>query len=72
MRSHLVFSAAVRTPNRYMLCRSVSLLTRHLTDCRDSFADRINSCLVMSAAQSQPMPATWAAPVADLPLREAR
>jgi len=51
MRSHLVFSAAVHTPNRFMLCRCVSLLTRRLTDCRDSFADRINSCLAMSATE---------------------
>lgn len=72
MRSHLVFSAAVRTPNRYMLCRSVSLLTRHLADCRDSFADRINSCLVMSATQSHARPAGRALPASDLPLREAR
>lgn len=71
MRSHLVFSAAVRTPNRYMLCRSVSLLTRHLTDRRDSFADRINTCLVRSATQPHPMPSRCALP-ADLPLREAR
>lgn len=71
MRSHLVFTAAVHTPNRYMLCRSVSLLTRHLTDRRDSFADRINSCLVMSATQSSPVSLRAALKVADMPLPQA-
>lgn len=71
MRSHLVFSAAVRTPNRYMLCRSVSLLTRHLTDRRDSFADRINSCLLMSATDSHPLPGRATPKAVSLPLPRA-
>ena len=48
MRSDLVFSAAINTPNRYLLCRMISLSTRHVLNRRGSFAEGINSCLALA------------------------
>lgn len=48
MRSDLVFSAAVKTPNRYLLCRMLSISARHMSTGNNSFAQGINSVLVLA------------------------
>lgn len=48
MRSDLVFSAAVRTPNRYLLCRLISISARILLRRNGSFPVSINSCLELA------------------------
>lgn len=48
MRSHLVFSAAIRTPNRYRLCRLISISARILLRRNGSFPVSINSCLELA------------------------
>lgn len=49
MRSHLVYSAVVRTPNRYLLCRVISIASRILLRRNGSFPASINSCLESAA-----------------------
>jgi hypothetical protein len=73
MRSHLVFSAAERTPNRYLLCRMISRSARILLSRNRSFPHSINSCLEL-AGGSVTQPAGKAAvtrPVANLRMLEA-
>jgi hypothetical protein len=53
MRSHLVFSAAAKTPNRYLLCRVISISARIMLRRNCSYPASINSCLE-SAANSGP------------------
>lgn len=48
MRSDLVFSATANTPNRFLLCRMISMSARHLLRRPGSFPAGINSCLVMA------------------------
>ena len=48
MRSDLVFSASAHTPNRFLLCRMISMSARHLLRRPGSFPEGINSCLVMA------------------------
>ena len=48
MRSDLVFSAAVKTPNRYLLCRMLSVSARHMSTGKNSFAEGINSVLMLA------------------------
>ena len=57
MRSNLVFSAALKTPNRYMLCRVISMSVRRVLNRPGSFAEGINSCLVLAGNDSAPPPA---------------
>ena len=45
MRSELIFSASVRVPNRFLLCRVVSLSAGRLHRTGDSFSKSINDCL---------------------------
>ncbi len=53
MRSELVFSAAVNTPNRFMLCRMISMSARTALKRPGSFAEGINSCLVLAGKEEQ-------------------
>lgn len=48
MRSELVFAATTNTPNRFLLCRMISMSARHLLRRPGSFPAGINSCLVMA------------------------
>ncbi len=53
MRSELVFSAAVNTPNRFLLCRMISMSARHALKRTGSFAEGINSCLVLAGKEDE-------------------
>jgi hypothetical protein len=53
MRSELVFSAAVNTPNRFMLCRMISMSARTALKRPGSFAEGINSCLVLAGKEEE-------------------
>ena len=57
MRSDLVFSATLNTPNRFLLCRMLSMSAQHLLRRPGSFPEGINSCLVM-AGNNELGPAT--------------
>lgn len=73
MRSHLVFSAAERTPNRYLLCRMISRSARILLSRNGSFPQSINSCLELCVKPVSTLAAKAAAagPVANLRMLEA-
>ena len=58
MRSELVFSAALNTPNRYLLCRMISLSARHMLKRPGSFAHGINSCLELAGKDETGEPVT--------------
>lgn len=71
MRSNLVFSASVKTPNRFMLCRMISLSARHLLNRPGSFAQTINSCLELAGNDVPPVLTPRTAGVANLRMLEA-
>lgn len=73
MRSHLVFSAAERTPNRYLLCRMISRSARILLSRNGSFPHSINSCLELAGTPLATTAAkgTASGPVANLRMLEA-
>lgn len=53
MRSELVFSAVVNMPNRYLLCRMISMSARTALKRPGSFAEGINSCLVLAGRDGE-------------------
>ena len=57
MRSNLVFAAAVQTPNRYLLCRMLSVSARKLNRGNEPFAQGINEVLRIAGVDPLAAPA---------------
>lgn len=54
MRSELIFSASVRVPNRFLLCRMVSLSTGRLHRTGECMSVSINKCLGLAQQPNGP------------------
>ena len=54
MRSELIFSASVRVPNRFLLCRMVSLSTGRLHRTGECMSVSINKCLGLAQQPTGP------------------
>lgn len=54
MRSNLVFAAAVQTPNRYLLCRILSVSARRVNRGNEPFAKGINDVLRIAGVERDP------------------
>jgi hypothetical protein len=53
VRSNLVFAAAVQTPNRYLLCRILSVSARRVNRGNEPFAKGINEVLCIAGEERE-------------------
>ena len=71
MRSNLVFAAAMQTPNRYLLCRILSVSARRVNRGNEPFAKGINEVLRIAGVEREAgVPAGSAADALDRVARQ--